>query len=116
MNTVDLIETLSHDVASARIHWLSLLSATLLTGAMSAGFMLVFVGFRLDGSNWQAQFSLAIKLLLATTVLLMALHRLRIAGIDLVFSRSIYAAAFVPSEVTDTAVHTYLYCASGITL
>lgn len=79
MNTEDLIETLSQEAASARIHWLSLPSATLLTGVMSAGVMLVFMGLRLDWSSWQAGFGLAMKLLLAATVLSMALYRLRSA-------------------------------------
>ncbi len=48
MNTEDLIKTLSQDAASARIHWLSLPTATLLTGALSAGVMIVFMGFRID--------------------------------------------------------------------
>ncbi len=79
MNTEDLIETLSQDAASARIHWLSLPLATLLTGAVSTVVLLVFIGLRLDWSNWQSWFGLAVKLVLAATVLSMALYRLRSA-------------------------------------
>ena len=44
----------AQDAAVARIHWMSLPTATLLTGAMGAGDMIVFVGFRIVWSNWQA--------------------------------------------------------------
>ena len=76
MNTEDLIETLSQDAASARAHWLSLPLMTLLTGVISTGVMLVFLGLRLDWSNALAWFGLAMKLLLAGTVMSMALARL----------------------------------------
>ncbi len=79
MNTEDLIDILSKDTTSVRSHWLSLPSVTLLAGVLSVGVMLVFMGLRLDWPSWQSWFSLAMKLILATTVLSMALYRLRSA-------------------------------------
>ncbi len=77
MKTEALIETLSQDAVSARVHWQSLVLAVLVTGAVSTGAMFLFLGLRLDWPSWLAWSSLAVKLVLAATVLTMALHRLR---------------------------------------